>query len=399
MNGRSDEEVIEVHRVGNGLVVQGSPASVAAFIEEMKEATTRASGQSSHVIVDPSALVGHAAGLLEKHREYIEFSDRGQTFLAQLKAIPTEDGFFRGLVKQGKDLAGYLDWKPADLSPEQVFNLQILATQMALQAAIKDLTAAIERVEGKVDRLVELARSERLGAAAGDRHTLQPMVDRVRATGRLSRTDWSTVAPLGALIARDIESVRSYIRRQLAEVKSTPFARARADEANELADDMMKESVALLVVVESNYTLWQELRIAHAANYETDALGAIKADVSSQLRALTEADQHVVTDLRDVVGRLMEPTGYEGFAPLQRSRLRKHSEELSEVADWFSDQRHLDRDDRDFAELPDFSESLLRVRSMVGDGAQRTSRVIATTSARFRRRKDSTEVSSSDDED
>ena len=179
-------------------------------------------------------------------------------------------------------------------------------------------------------------------------------------------------------------------------MKSTPFARSRADEANELADDMMKESVALLVIVESNYALWQELRIAHAANHEPDAMEAIKADVSSQLRALTDADQLVVTDVRDVVGRLMEPTGYEGFAPLQRSRLKKHIEELNDVADWFSEQRHLDPDKREFAELPDFAESFSKVKSMVGDGAQRTSRLFASTTSRFRRRNDATEASSSE---
>ena len=381
------EDAIELQRVGHGLVVQGSRASVTAFIDQMKDATTRAGGQSSSVVADPSSRATQLMSLVESHREYIEFSDRAWSCLKELHSVPSEDGFFRGLVQRGKQLAENLDWHPSDVGPEQALGLQTFAAQMALQAAIKDLTAAIERVEGKVDQLVELARSERLGAAAGDRHTLQPLVDRVRATGRLSQTDWSTIAPLGALIARDVESLRAYIRRQLAEVKSTPFARARAEEANDLADDMMKESIALLVVVEANYALWQELRIAHAANHEADALDEIREQVTGQLRSFTEADQHVVTDLCDVVEKLIEPTGYEGFAPLQRARLRRHVEELVDVAKWFSDQRHLDIEVQDLAELPDFAESFSKVRSIVGDGAQRTSRLLASTTSRFRRTK------------
>ena len=109
------------------------------------------------------------------------------------------------------------------------------------------------------------------------------------------------------------------------------FVRTRAAEAEELTDQLLRESLAMLVVAEQNYALWQELRIAHAANHEVSALANVTQDVQEQLAALSRSDQRVVDMLQAVVGRLMAPTGYEGFAPLQKRRLRKHADQLNEM--------------------------------------------------------------------
>lgn len=100
------------------------------------------------------------------------------------------------------------------ISPTASLAAQTMLATLALRHAIHDLAAAVERVEGKVDKLVTLARTERIGHAAGDRRTIEALVERVRSQGRISSTDWSTVASLGPLIARDIEaSARAWYRR------------------------------------------------------------------------------------------------------------------------------------------------------------------------------------------
>lgn len=62
------------------------------------------------------------------------------------------------------------------------------------------------------------------------------------------------------MIARDVEALRAYILRQLKDVEDSSFVRSRADEAEELTDRLLKESVALLVVAEENYALLTALR-------------------------------------------------------------------------------------------------------------------------------------------
>lgn len=176
------------------------------------------SSSTKRILADGLAVAGNVAALARTHREYFEFSPRALELLREHGAIPTKDGFNRSFVRSGSagnsPFAGNLDWKTVSLGPEQALAAQTMLATLALRHAIHDLAAAVERVEGKVDKLVTLARTERIGHAAGDRRTIEALVERVRSQGRISSTDWSTVASLGPLIARDIEaSARAWYRR------------------------------------------------------------------------------------------------------------------------------------------------------------------------------------------
>ncbi|MDA8321423.1 MAG: hypothetical protein M0030_16690 [Actinomycetota bacterium] len=74
-------------------------------------------------------------------------------------------------------------------------------------------------------------------------------------------------------------------------------------EAEDLADSLLRESIALLVVAEQNYALWQELRLANAVNHEPAATGAVTSDIHRQLAALAQADQGLADLLQDVADR------------------------------------------------------------------------------------------------
>ena len=294
---------VEIFTSESGVIVEGSPAAVSAFVDQMLDATKEAGGRSRHFVADGVQIAANIAAFSQTHREYIEFSDHARELLQQHGAIATQSGYFRSFVHDGKGFAGNLDWKPVGLGPEQALSLQAAAGQLALRAAVKDITVALERIEGKIDKLADLAEAERLGAVVADRATLQPLVDRVRSSGALSGTDWATVASLGPLIARDIESLRAYLLRQLKEVKDSFLVRSRVREAEDLTDSLLRESIALLVVAEQNYALWQELRLANAVNHEPTATGAVTSDIHRQLAALAQADQGLADLLQDVADR------------------------------------------------------------------------------------------------
>ncbi len=365
---------VEIFTSGSGMIVEGSPTAVSAFIDQMLDATKEVGGQSRHFVVDGLQVAANIAAFRQTHREYFEFSGRALKLLKEHGAIATKDGYFRSFVHNGKALAGNLDWKPVNLGPEQALSLQAAAGQLALRAAIKEVTVALERIEGKIDKLADLAEAERLGAVVADRATLQPLVDRVSSSGKLSSTDWSTVASLGPWIARDVETLRAYILRQLKDVKDSSLVRIRAGEAEELTDRLLKESLALLVVAEQNYALWQELRLAHAVNHEPAATASVTSDIRHQLEALSSADQGVVDILQDVIDRLTSATGYEGLAPLQKRRLRKHVGQLDEMNRWFCEQRHLDHRPSERPELARMTESLGKVGDTIAGAARTTTR-------------------------
>lgn len=379
---------LEIFTSGSGMIIEGSPAAVTTYVEQMLDATKQFGGRSRHLVFDGVQIAANIASLRQTHREYFEFSERARNLLKEHGAIAAKDGYFRSFVHDGQHLAGHLDWKPVSLGPEQALSLQAAAGQLALRAAIKEVTVALERIEGKIDKLADLAEAERLGAVVADRATLQPLVDRVRSSGELSRTDWATVASLGPLIARDVEALRAYILRQLKDVKDSSLVRIRAGEAEELTDRLLRESLALLVVAEQNYALWQELRLAHAVNHEQAATASVTSDIQQQLAALTRADQYLVDKLQGVVDRLTSPTGYEGLAPLQKRRLGRYVDQLDELNRWFCDQRLLDdrpNERPEFARLP---ESVGKVRSTIAGAARTTIKAIAAGPNQMRNLKD-----------
>lgn len=377
---------VEIFTSGRGMIIEGSTTDVSLFVDQMLEATRDTGGHARHFIIDGVQVAANITAFSQTHREYFEFSGRARELLQEHGSIATKDGFFRSFVHNGKSLAGNLDWKPLNLGPEQALGLQAAAGQLALRAAIKEITVALERIEGKVDKLAGLAEAERLGAVVADRSTLEPLVERVRASGKLSSTDWATVASLGPLIARDVETLRAYILRQLKDVKERSLVRSRAGEAEELTDRLLKESLALLVVAEQNYTLWQELRLAHAVNHEPAATSAVTSDIRRQLETLSQSDQALVEMLQDVADRLASPTGFEGLAPLQKRRLSKHLAQVDEMSHWFCEQRNLDHRPSERPELARMSESLGKVGETIAGAARSTSGAIAASPDRLRNR-------------
>ena len=377
---------IEIFTSGSGMIVEGSPTAVSVFVDQMLDATKEAGGRSRHFVADGLQVAANVAAFSQTHREYFEFSERALKLLKAHGAIATTDGNYRSFVKKGVEFAGNLDWKPVNLGPEQALSLQAAAGQMALRAAIKEVTVALERIEGKIDKLADLAAAERLGAVVADRATLHPLVLRVRSSGKLSSTDWATVASLGPWIARDVETLRAYILRQLKDVKDSSFVRSRAGEAEDLTDQLLKESLALLVVAEQNYHLWQELRLAHAVNHERAAVASVTSDIQDQLAALKRADQGLVDKIQDVADRLTSPTGYEGLAPFQKHRLRKHVGQLDQMGRWFCEQRHLDDRPSERPELAGMTESVGKVGDAIAGAARTTTRAIAHSPSRLRNR-------------
>lgn len=369
---KSSEELesVEVVVAGNGVVLQGSPSAVTVLADRIN-GLTKGVG-TRRVLADGLAVAGHISALGNTYREYIEFSPRGRQLLAEHTPIPTGDGYFRSFVRSGtaknSPFAGHLDWKPVDLGPERALAMQTAAMNLALRAAIKQVADAVERVEGKVDKLVALARAERLGNAVGDLHTLRQLADRTRQSGRIGSTDWSTVDGLGPMIARDLAALRAYVISEASEADRSWSAYRRSGELKELTDDLIKETLALLVLAEQNYVLWQELRVANVATQEPQLLEQVNRDVSAQLASMAEEDQKVIEALHAAASGLLEPTGYEGFALLARRRMKEHARMLNEHLLWFAEQRQLTAPTLE-AELPTLRESIDRARGAVASGA------------------------------
>jgi hypothetical protein len=339
---RKSQELVIVWN-GDGLMVEGDPGLVELVAAQLMEPGGRVR-RSRQPVADLFAAGTAAYALAATHREYFQFSAQALQRLAEHGAIPSPDatGFFRSFVRDGKGFAGNLDWAPVSFSPEQALSLEVAAATMALRAAIADVKKAVERVEGKVDQVVRLVRAERLGHVLGDRQVLSSLVGRLDAGGPLSDTDWQSVAHLGADMVRDLEAARSYLRLAL-EDDPTGMPRHRVGVATDLLDDtLVRETLALLVVSESNLGMWQRLRIAQVAKSEPEHLAGAVEHAREFLASQRDADQALADKLAGFTELVASPIGLEGLTVIQTVKLKRVVRELSDLTAEFVDQRCLD---------------------------------------------------------
>lgn len=354
-----------------GTLVAGNSDNVAAVVSRLKALSgselSIAAPHGSDVIAGIAS--GYAVAVTSC--EYVRHTAEAAQKLQELGAIPAGGKAFRSFVRDAKGhFAGGLDWSPVDVGPERALALQSAAVTLALRTAIKQVQDAVEQVADKVDRIAAMLRAERLGDALGDRRTLERLTDQVEKRGVLTATDWSSVASLGPIITRDIEKLRAHIRAQLAEAKGGWRPRARAEDAQELLeDDLLAETLALLVVAEHNFALWQQLRIANVRAREPEHLAAIVEDAASALRTDVAEDQALADGLQSIVAALAAPGALDGFAPLQTRRLEEASVRLDTLARWFAEQRTLEVAALEAHARPGFKDSVRHVGARVREEA------------------------------
>ena len=255
-----------------GVLLVGNEVDVAAMVAEFtsieRPSTTSVVSSAADLVALGVSAIGFAQA--QQHSEYMRFTPEAMKLIKQYGwPEPGDDGSFLAFVRNSKHIAGQLRLEKVTLDPAQVVSVQTLAVQMALRTAIKEVVQAVEEVGDKVDRIAGLIHAERIGNTLGDRRTLEDLAAHVERHGAITETDWSSVASLGPSIARDIEALREHVRGELARRRRKLARCERVSDVDELLDrDLVPESLALLVIAESNYGLWQRLRIAHVHGHE-----------------------------------------------------------------------------------------------------------------------------------
>jgi len=367
-----------------GVLVAGKPGAVESAVDRLVEIVGMDARPASATAADLAALVATGGAWATTHGQYLRLTARSMELLEQHGLVPTDRGSFWGFVRDSGRISGVLDFEKVNLAPQQMMALQTAAVSLALRAAIKEVQAAVERVGDKVDDVLGLLQADRVGDILGIRRLLEPRLERVRCDGRISTTDWSAVAALGADIATDIEALRAHIRSKLKAADGGWRPGERAKDAERLFDEkgLLTESVALLVVAENSLGAWHELRIAHVRANEPDHLAWTIEDAQSSMAAENEDDQSIADDLRAAFDQLTTPRAHDGLAPWQREELVEARSRLGELAGWFADQRMLDLVPLGEVPYPTAKESLRHLSDSVSDLAGRSFDVVRDTLGR-----------------
>ena len=185
----------------DGVLATGGSRDVEAWIDQLRGLVgdaAQASGVSTSRAADLAAVGTAAAALATLSNDYVRLTPYSMRLLRSNSLVPGTDGAFRMFVTgQGGQIVGQLQFSPITFGPALATAMQANAATAALRAAIATVEEAVERVEGKVDKLLALASAERAGDVVGHHQALAHVLKLVESTASLPTTDWDSVASLG----------------------------------------------------------------------------------------------------------------------------------------------------------------------------------------------------------
>lgn len=350
---------LELWNDDDGILVSGSPDAVRDLVAKL---TAVGGGQLTTSPVAPAdALAVFSTGYADgaTTMQYVRHTPHSAELLQEFGAIPNGTGGYRSFVRNATGIEGNLDWELMSAGPERALAFQTAAVGLALRTAVKNVELAVERVEDKVDQVIALLRAERLGSVLGDRRTLDTLVAHIDAGDPLTSADWSSVASIGPAITRDLEKLRAHLRTQLEEVDGSWRPRQRASAAGQLlAEGMLSETLALLVVAEHNFSQWQHLRLHRIANDEPERLEAAVRQAKVAMHDHLAEDQQLLEQFHQSQITILEPLALDGLAPIQTRALRRAESELDQLTTWFAEQRLLDYESTGPRDRPSLRSSI-----------------------------------------
>lgn len=358
-------------RADGVIAVQGPPGAVERYTQQIERVldSPKLARATQYVSILGSGIDA-LPGVGEDSPRVYQFSQRAMDLLRRNGIISGEDGVFSTAAADAAS-GGIPDWLPIP-SGADVIQLQTAAVGLALHASIKSLSDAVERVENRVDELRDLVRSGQVGEVLGQHRVIGERLAMIEtpASRGLGETDWTAVAHLHPHIVSALERTRYFIRSRMGITEPGRMVRSRVDAAEKLIDANLADALGLLATCEHNLASWQRLRLDRVVRSEPVHLDSVLVDMESSLALHRAEDQALVDDLIQMIDGLMEPTGLEGLALLQRRKLIRNVEEIHAATATFARQRGLELPEMDNADLPGFRASTSYVAGRTRDGGR-----------------------------
>ena len=352
----SDDGLRIVTRSDGVVAVQGAPTAVERFSGRVERILGSAGlARATQYASLAGAGIDAVPGVGNDDPKAFTFSRTAMDLLRRNGIIAADDGVFRAGPAGRSGLPG---WMPIPTGTD-VVQLQTAAVGLALQATIKGLSDAVDRVENRVDELRDLVRSGQVGEVLGHHRVIAErlrMIESPDSQG-LGDTDWSAIAHLHPYIVSGLERTRFFVRSRMGLTEPGRMVRSRVDAAEKLIDANLADALGLLATCEYNLAGWQRLRLDRVARTEPTHLDSVLVDIESSLGLHRGEDQALIDDLVEMIDALMEPTGLEGLELVQRRRLIRHVEEIHAATATFARQRDLDLPDVRNGDLPTLRDS------------------------------------------
>lgn len=246
---------------------------------------------------------------------------------------------------------------------------QLAALEIALEAAVQEITQAIADVQDTADEILRLAAAERAGDVYGRRRLLQRMHDELRGGAELTTTDWSSVASMGPDLEVTIEALRGYAVRLVSDLSERRSADDRADALAKLNEnDRLGSVLQLLAAAEQSFYLWQLIRIRRVQGAESNYLEQTMVSARAAVAEHYRLDLELSDTARGFLTGFATLRVTEFHRSLSARKLRREAAPLQGQLDSFARARGLQAGEWEAIVNPGVRDALTAARRL-GDGA------------------------------
>ncbi len=368
----SDEVEVSVQPVG--LVVAGDPEAVEAYLSRLRTVagkTMRVAGINKSSVSNAAGLLAGMAGILADSGKFVQLHPDSVNALRVGNWIPGTDGYYRMMTRGGDGLfLQQLQWTPAQIAPPQMLAVQLIATQLALKAAIADVEEAVRRVEGKVESILNLAQAARAGDVLGNHLSIRRATDFLDKHGTLPDADWEALASLGPALNVTVEQLRNYVSRILASFDpDLPVQDRAAKLCAAVEEKQLGETLSLLVVAEDSFYRWQLLRLARVGDKQPQHRQRVIDDLNELIRHHLVEDGKLYREAKNLLDNFAKPDPIEGFRVFSVRELAKHRSHLGDELDRFAQARRHQVEEWSNVETPSVLDAAAAVIDLVSDSA------------------------------
>ncbi len=367
----TESKAIAVFEDRDGILLFGSEDALETLDQQTQNDGIVSLRLPAHSLSRAGQVLTTAAQVQAESGRWLKLTSESAGLVRAMgPSLAKADGLMTGVVRSSNgQILKHLKFENAALlTPAAPAALGVLATQMALDAALEEITAYLVTIDAKLDRLLRERKTEALAALGGVTMAIDEAHAIYKATGTVSTTTWSKVQGTATALATmqasgisHLSALADGIKEAVADAQQLALATSNAKEDAPFWLGVMARTV---VLEDKLYVL----ELARVADDDPDEVEAHRQGIAI---ARTERMGRIGASLGAIGDELHNlealPAHRKVTNPFKMGRVVENVNHVNRDVTSFAAAVGLDGvDPKALADTP----WSVAVRTMVGDGAK-----------------------------